>query len=122
MVVLSKLLGFVLAVVFTAVVASACVHPVSTSWRLSNNVLIPPGISKPTVARRIVTSGAARKPACPQGVQTRHTEVQVKVTRDSLKNRQPGWLTAWTEDLEAQGCIAPGEAFWFALRIAQSLP
>ena len=109
-------------VVLTTVFATSCVHPVSTSWRLSNNILTPPGVSKPTLTQRTVISAAAGKPVCPQGVRTRPTGVQIKVTRDGLANHPPGWLTAWTEDLEAQGCIVPGEAFRLATRIAQSLP
>jgi hypothetical protein len=117
-------LRLLLSLTVTIISASACVHPIpaATSWRLSNNVLIPPGVSMPTVRQQTVTADAASKPICPQGVRSRHNEVYVKVTADSLSNREPGWLTAWAQDLEAQGCIAPGEAFRLAIRMAQSLP
>jgi hypothetical protein len=111
-----------LAVMFTMVCTSGCVHPAYPSWRLTNNVLTPPGISRATVTQRTVRADAGEHPACPPGVRARRKQVLVSVSHDNLSKQPPGWLTAWTEDLEAQGCIAPGEAFRLASDIAQSLP
>jgi hypothetical protein len=113
---------FLPAVLLTMVCATACVHPVSASWRLSNNVLVPPGVSAPTQSQRTVKADAAGHAVCPSGVRSRRNQVYVKVRRDTLAGREAGWLTAWTEDLEARGCIAQGEGFRLATRIAQSLP
>jgi len=110
------------AVILTVACMSGCVHPPYPSWRLANNVLTPPGISRPTVTQRTVRADAGEHPACPPGVRARRKQVLVSVSHDSLNKQLPGWLTAWTEDLEAQGCIAPGEAVRLADGIAQSLP
>ena len=110
------------ALMLTILTMSACVHPISPSWRLANDVLIPPGISRPTVMQRTVKADAGRRAACLPGVRARRKRVLVTVTRKSLSNQPPGWLTMWTQNLEAQGCIAPGEAVRLADRVAQSLP
>jgi hypothetical protein len=113
---------FLAGALLTMACASGCVHPVSGAWRLSNNVLIPPGVSAPTELQRTVKADAPARAVCPAGVRSRHNQVYVKVRRDTLTSHDPGWLTAWTEDLEAQGCIEQGEGFRLATRIAQSLP
>lgn len=101
--------------------ATACVHPVAATWRLSNNVLVPPGVSRARESQRTVKAEAAKQAVCPQGARSNRNQVSIRV-RQSLSSRTPGWLTAWTQDLEAQGCIAPGEAFRLATAITQSLP
>ena len=111
-----------LAVMLMAAGTAGCVHRVATSWRLANNVLVPPGVSRPTVTKQTVKAEPGAPAACPPGVRARRKQILVKVTRDRLSKQQPGWLTGWAENLEAQGCIAPGEAVPLAERIAQSLP
>lgn len=105
-----------------AVCASACVHPMPSSWRIANKVLIPPGISKPTAKQATVKVDGGTNSACPSGIRAGHGEVRFKVTPDILTSHPAGWVTAWAEGLEAQGCIAPGEAFQLATGMVQSLP
>src|SRR5262249_46986115 len=115
-------LRLLLALANTVVWAIACVHPTSSSWRLANNTLIPPGLSSPTLMRTTVKATATRSRACPPQIRIGRRQVAIKIVRRDLTNREPGWLAEWTSDLEAQGCIAPGEAFRLANAIAQSLP
>jgi hypothetical protein len=92
------------------------------------SVLIPPGVSKPNVARRTLTADiAAGRGSCAPAegaiaIQSRHGRVRVTVTRDPLLKQPAGWLAAWTAQAESQGCIAAGEGLKLAERIVESLP
>ena len=111
------------AAIFIILISAACVHPVSQSWRLTNQLLIPPGVSAPILTQRTLNADVvAGNGACPPSIRVRGKQVLVTVTRDSLSQQPAGWLTAWVEGLEAQGCIAPGEGSKLAARISQSLP
>jgi hypothetical protein len=111
------------ASLFGALFLGGCMHskPV-LSWRLSNNVLIPPGISRPSISEQTVRTDAGIKKDCPSDLRRRRDHVAVKVRQNGLTSKPPGWLSAWTDDLEAQGCIAPGKAIKLANDIAESVP
>src|SRR5262249_40012658 len=105
------------------VYSTACVHrAASSSWRLANNVLTPPGVAGPSVTQETVKTEAGAKGVCPPGIRLRRSEAIVKVNRTELTKHPPGWLTIWTNELESKGCIAEGSAFRLANRIAESLP
>ncbi len=110
-------------VVTLGTLASGCAPRLAaSSWRLANNVLTPPGVSGPSVTNGTVKTPAGVKGICPQDVRLRRGGVVVKVSRSRLNSHPPGWLSTWTDDLEAQGCIAQGAAFRLARDIVESLP
>ena len=72
--------------------------------------------------QEVVKANTGSRAKCPRDIQTGRKQVVVRMTRDELRNQPRGWLTTWTEDLEAGGCIAPGEAIRLASALAQSMP
>jgi hypothetical protein len=118
-----------ISLIFAVLLCTACaVHqPIATNWRLTkqgtSDVLIPPGVAKPDLAKRTVALGLTigRGP-CPPTIRVRGKRVFVTITRDMLVQQPQGWLTTWAEGIEAQGCIAPGEAAKLAAHVAESLP
>jgi hypothetical protein len=108
-------------------IGCAAHRPVTANWRLikqeSNDVLIPPGVAKPDLARRtFAVDLAAGRGVCPPSIRVKGKRVFVTVIRDMLLQQPAGWLTAWAAGIESQGCIAPGEGSILALRVAESLP
>jgi hypothetical protein len=98
-------------------------HPASQDWRFTSNLLVPPGVAGPEVAQRtFVTDVDAGPGTCPREIRVRGKHVQVTVSRQMLLRQPAGWLTGWTEELEARNCIALGEGAKLADRIAGSLP
>jgi hypothetical protein len=69
-----------------------------------------------------VKADAGSRAGCPRDIRPRRKQVVVTLSRDRLRQQPRGWLTTWAEDLEAQGCIAPGEALRLANALAQSMP
>lgn len=55
-------------------------------------------------------------------IRWRGNRVQAAVSRETLLKQPDGWLTSWSEEMEARGCIAQGESVKLADRIAGSLP
>jgi hypothetical protein len=105
--------------------------PVSRNYRLvkqgTGPVLIPPGVAGPDVAQRTFTADVVRLGPCPSAaaiieIGARKTRLLVTVSRNTLVQQSPGWLSAWTAELEAQGCLAPGGGLKLAEWIAESLP
>ena len=96
-----------------------------------NPVLVPPGVAKPDVAQRTFNvsvhsvhagHGHCAPTAGPIAIQTSRKRTRVTVTRETLLQQPVGWLTEWTADLEARGCIAPGTGSKLAEQIAEALP
>jgi hypothetical protein len=118
------------AIVFALLACTGCA--LHRTYRLvkqgTGQVLIPPGVSAPDLAQRTFTADVAAGPdPCPPAegviaIQVRKKRVLVTVTRDTLVKQPPGWLSAWTSEIEAQGCLAPGDGLKLADRIAESLP
>jgi hypothetical protein len=48
--------------------------------------------------------------------------VRVEVRRDALLRQPPAWLSRWTAEAEAQGCIASGTGLELAAQILEALP
>ncbi len=113
-------------------VTGCAVHnPVLQTYRLvkqdTGPVLIPPGVAGPDVAQRTFTADVVRVGPCPSAaaivaIRARKKRVVVTFTRNTLVQQPPGWLSAWTAELEAQGCLAPGGGLKLADWIAESLP
>ena len=107
---------------------AACAHkPVFDTYRLRGPLLVPPGVAGPEVASRTIPAGIIPgKGSCAkQGpmLQLRRKRLFLTVDRDALLNqKQPGWLTKWTMQAEADGCIAQGEGVRLANLIAASVP
>lgn len=111
--------------IFSILMLSGCAahKPALQTWRLTSTVLIPPGIAGPEVAKRTFTTDVVSGGGpCPSPVRVRGKRVQLTVSRETLLKQPDGWLTAWSEELEAQRCIAPGESVKLADRITESLP
>ncbi len=122
------------AVVLALLACTGCAvrKPAFQTYRLVKHdtgpVLIPPGVASPDVAQRTFASDVAvgcthcRSDAGAIGIQARKKRLRVTVRRDMLVKQPPGWLTAWTTEIEAQGCIGAGDGLKLADRIAESLP
>lgn len=111
--------------IFAILVLSGCAarRPVPQTWRLTNNILVPPGVRGPEVAKRILTLNIKPGPGtCPQEVWKRGGRIQIALSREVLLQQPAGWLTAWTEQMEASNCISPGEASKLADAIVGALP
>jgi hypothetical protein len=121
------------AVFFALLAWTGCaVHkPAFQTYRLVNRgggqIMIPPGMVTPDVAQRkfkadVATAGQP----CPATeaivIQPRKQRAVVTVRRDTLVKQPAGWLSAWTAEIEAQRCLAPGAGLKLADRIAESLP
>jgi hypothetical protein len=92
-------------------------------------ILVPPGVKDAGVLRRTFdarTSGNAL--SCngrEGGVEIRprgRAAWRVTVERDVLREQPAGWLARWAGALEQRGCLAPGDGFGLATRVAQSVP
>ncbi len=111
-----------------ALLSSACVRkPVFDTYRLRGPVLVPPGVPGPEVVRRTLVSDIAPgKGSCAAEapmLRLRKKRLVLTVDRDSLlQQKQPGWLSNWTMQAEAHGCIAQGEGLRLANLIADSVP
>ncbi|MGA9623005.1 MAG: hypothetical protein WBL65_06875 [Bryobacteraceae bacterium] len=118
------------AALLLSLVTTGCA--VRQTYRLvkqgAGSVLIPPGVSRPDVAQRTFTADiAAGHGSCGPAegaiaIQSRHGRVRITVTRGPLLKQPAGWLSAWTAQAEAQGCIAAGEGLKLAARIVEALP
>jgi hypothetical protein len=102
-------------------------QPAAANWRLTKqgtgDILIPPGVAKPDIAKRTVAVHLAPGTgACPPSIRVKGKRVLITVTREMLLQQPQGWLTVWAEGIESQGCIAHGEGSILAARIAESLP
>ena len=98
-------------------------QPAVESWRLKTNLLVPPGVSNPDLAKRTLASDvAAGHGICPPEIRVKAHRVVFTVTRDMLNHQPAGWLTSWAAGVEAQGCIAPGKGERLAAQVAESLP
>jgi hypothetical protein len=92
-------------------------------------ILVPPGVKDAHVTQRTFdfhTSADARDCGGGEGglklQQRRRDRLRLTVDRDALEQQPAGWLTQWTTALEDRGCLAPGDGFPLATRIAQALP
>jgi hypothetical protein len=54
-------------------------------------------------------------------VERKGARLRVAVRRDALAARPRGWLTTWTEEAEAAGCVAPGGAAALAEQVLGSV-
>jgi hypothetical protein len=111
--------------IFAILFLSGCAvrQPASKTWRLTTHALIPPGIAGPEVAQRTFTADVGWGGGhCPAPIRKRGQRLEITVSRESLLKQPDGWLTSWTEDLESQRCIVPGQGAKLAARIAGSLP
>jgi hypothetical protein len=91
-------------------------------------LLVPPGVATPDVTKRTFAFRVApHLGPCPSvtgviEVQDRENRIVLTVTRDALAKQPDGWLSAWTADLEAQGCLAQDDGVKLAARIVEALP
>jgi len=115
-------------IVALALFSFACAHkPVFDTYRLRGPVLVPPGVAAPETGQRTLVSEIARGTgSCTQEapmLQLRKKRLIVTVDREALlQQKQPGWLSNWTMQAEADGCIAQGQGLRLAHLIAESVP
>ena len=122
------------AIVLVFLVCSGCAarQPSLQTWRLvkqgAGQVLIPPDVTAPDIAQRTFTAdditgyGPCPSAAGVIAIRARGRHMRVTVTRDSLAKQPTGWLGEWASQLEAQGCVSPGDGMKLAARIAESVP
>lgn len=105
---------------FLLMTGCAAHRPVSQNWLLLQQedarVLMPPGVA-PAKAGFLLDVAAGRG-KCPPEIHPKGRRVIVTLDAASLKKHPDGWLTAWSNQLESQGCIGHGQA----ARFAESLP
>ncbi|HXI39486.1 MAG TPA: hypothetical protein VNH83_05890, partial [Bryobacteraceae bacterium] len=108
-----------------------CAAHRASTYRLvkqdSGDVLIPPGVRSPDMARRALKTGAiAGGGPCSAAegivIHRRGKRLKIDLRRDALMSRPPGWLSLWSAGIEQQGCIGSGQSLRLAEQIAQSLP
>lgn len=92
-------------------------------------ILVPPGVKDAAVSRRtfeVRTAGNAGSCVGREGgVEIRprgRGGLRVTVERDLLREQPAASLAHWAGSLEQRGCLAPGEGFALATRVAQSVP
>lgn len=120
------------AIIVLILVCGGCAARWPASYRLvtrdTGAILVPPGVASPDVTKRTFAFRVASKPGtCPSAagviaLRDRKNRIVVTVSRDALAKQPAGWLSAWTADLERQGCLAEGEGMKLAERIVESLP
>ncbi len=120
------------AIVFALLACAGCAVHKPVTYRLVNQdagpVLIPPGVAAPDVTPRTFRADiAVGRGPCPNtspgiAMRVRKPHLRLTVTRDRLVQQPPGWLAAWTAELEEQGCIAPGDGMKLAEQIVESIP
>ena len=122
-----------LAAAFTLLAVGCAHHPALNTYRLmrqdDGQVLVPPNVKGPQLAQRSFTAKVAQgKGACaiqsgPVQYQVRKRKIRVTVDRDALaRQKQPGWLSDWTMQAEAQGCVAAGQGRKLGELIVESVP
>lgn len=122
------------AAIIIVLLASACAvrkppfHTYRFVARNSNQVLIPPGVTRPDVPQRTFwVDLAARRSLCRAasgviGLQIRKKRILVTVNREALVQQPPGWLSDRAAEFESEGCLAPGSGTELATRTVESLP
>jgi hypothetical protein len=96
--------------------AGCAVRP-PAAWRLTGQVLTPPGIAKGAFAAQ----GTSASDACPrdQSIQLdqRKQRLKVIVDRAALEKHDKGWLADWTDQ-----CFDAGQRNLMAARVLESVP
>jgi hypothetical protein len=86
---------------------------------------VPPAVAA-SLSQRTFTTPIKGTSHCPETdaltLEPHRSRLRVTVHRDALVKQPRGWLTTWTGQAEAQGCIAPGQGALLAARIVESLP
>ena len=106
---------------------AGCAVRTPATWRLVDQVLVPPGVADASVARRSFTvQRSDARGACPRtdalGMDARKSELKVTVDRAALERQPRGWLAGWAVDAETARCIAPGQGPVFAARVLEAVP
>jgi hypothetical protein len=85
---------------------------------------MPPGVAT-SLAQATFTAPIAGRSPCAKSdaiaVERRASRLRVTVHRDALLAQPRGWLTTWTEQAEAAGCIAPGRSAVLSARVLASI-
>jgi hypothetical protein len=102
------------------------------SYRLINasdqRLLIPPGVKHAGVTQRSIRFRTAATPRPCEGSEggialtAVRKGLRLAVDREALEQQPAGWLAQWAVSLEERGCLAAGEGFRLATRVAQSVP
>jgi len=110
---------------------AGCAAKKPLTYRLApqGHVLVPPGVVQPDLSQATLTVGVVQwRPACAPDsnaitvLPRKKNKVRLTITRDILLKQPVGWLSQWTTETEAQGCLAPHTGPLLAMRILESLP
>jgi hypothetical protein len=110
---------------------AGCAAKKPTTYRLApqGHVLVPPRVIQPDLAQAKLTVAVVQwRPSCaPDGnaitvLPRKKKKVQLTISRENLLKQPVGWLSQWTTQAEAQGCLAPHTGLHLAMRILESLP
>jgi hypothetical protein len=118
----------VLYLVFPLLLAvSGCAVRGPATWRLSGQVLTPPGVPSDTLAQRTyIVDRAGARGACPNdeavAIDARKSRLKITVSRPALEKQPRGWLADWAARAEAGQCVGAGQGEALAESVLESLP
>jgi hypothetical protein len=97
---------------------SACAVRGPATWRVEGRILSPPATRH---AITLKTSGA-----CPSNeaiaVRRGRSRTVLTVNPDALARQTPGWLAAWSAQVEESGCVSAGQGLAMAQRVLEQAP
>jgi len=105
-----------------ALVISGCATRPPAAWRLTGNVLTPPGVPMATATQgTFVAAKTAALDACPRDaavqLDTRKRQLKVTVDRGALEKQTKGWLADWSDR-----CFAPEVRPLMTMRVLEAVP
>ena len=115
-----------LAIPFLCLTACAVRQPAPRNWRLAGRTLVPPEVASPDLAEARFTARLSLRRNCLESdavtVARHRSRITVTVHREALLRQPRGWLAAWIDRAETEGCLPAGQGMSFAARILESLP
>ena len=110
---------------------AGCAAKKPLTYRLApqGRVLVPPRVAKPDLSQATLTAAVVQwRAACAPDsnaitvLPRKKNKVRLTISRETLLKQPVGWLSQWTTEAEAQGCLAPHTGLNLAMRILESLP
>ena|ERR1039458_5215747 len=95
---------------------AGCAAKKPLTYRLApqGRVLVPPRVAKPDLSQATLTAAVVQwRAACAPDsnaitvLPRKKNKVRLTISRETLLKQPVGWLSQWTTEAEAQGCLAP---------------